>query len=136
MPVGDSIAPDRQDVSVTGAAEQWEYFVGAMKVPALTNLEAQLNRIGSEGWEVVSVSTTVKTMVNVTGNDMVVVCKRRCVPLPPPAAPAADWYDDPSGRFDKRYWDGGRWTVHVGRVGPPKETSQDPPTMAPPTPKS
>ena len=25
----------------------------------------------------------------------------------------AGWYTDPSGRFEKRYWDGARWTEHV-----------------------
>lgn len=32
------------------------------------------------------------------------------------AAPAG-WYADPSGRFELRYWDGGRWTEHVSRGG-------------------
>jgi len=29
----------------------------------------------------------------------------------------AGWYADPSGRFELRYWDGGRWTEHVSRGG-------------------
>lgn len=29
---------------------------------------------------------------------------------------AAGWHPDPLGRFDQRYWDGQRWTQHVGRV--------------------
>ncbi len=38
---------------------------------------------------------------------------------PAPAAPAvpADWYADPAGRFDLRYWDGSTWTEHVSRAG-------------------
>lgn len=33
------------------------------------------------------------------------------------ARPAeAGWHDDPLGRFDGRYYDGKRWTQHVGRV--------------------
>jgi hypothetical protein len=31
--------------------------------------------------------------------------------------PAAAWYADPTRRFDLRYWDGTRWTEHVGRGG-------------------
>lgn len=31
-----------------------------------------------------------------------------------PAEPG--WHDDPLGRFDARYFDGERWTQHVGRV--------------------
>ncbi len=39
-------------------------------------------------------------------------------------APKPDWYPDPSGRFDFRYWDGETWTGHVSRAG---DTSWDPP---------
>lgn len=28
----------------------------------------------------------------------------------------AGWHPDPLGRFDGRYYDGRRWTQHVGRV--------------------
>ena len=31
--------------------------------------------------------------------------------------PAAAWYADPTHRFELRYWDGTRWTEHVGRGG-------------------
>ncbi|MEE8601203.1 DUF2510 domain-containing protein [Euzebya tangerina] len=43
-------------------------------------------------------------------------------------APAADWYQDPSGRFQFRYWDGETWTGHVSTDG---ETEWDPPTDEP-----
>ena len=33
-----------------------------------------------------------------------------------PAVPA-DWYKDPSGRFEMRYWNGTKWTEHVARGG-------------------
>ncbi len=33
-----------------------------------------------------------------------------------PSVPAG-WYADPAGRFDLRYWDGGKWTEHVARGG-------------------
>ncbi|MGI9015978.1 MAG: DUF2510 domain-containing protein [Euzebya sp.] len=39
-------------------------------------------------------------------------------------APAADWYPDPSGRFQFRYWDGDTWTGHVSTDG---KTDWDPP---------
>jgi hypothetical protein len=32
-------------------------------------------------------------------------------------APAPNWYPDPSGRADARYWDGRMWTSHVVRDG-------------------
>lgn len=30
---------------------------------------------------------------------------------------AADWYPDPTGQFQLRYWDGDRWTDHVATAG-------------------
>jgi len=33
-----------------------------------------------------------------------------------PAVPA-NWYADPAGRFELRYWDGTQWTEHVSRGG-------------------
>jgi hypothetical protein len=37
----------------------------------------------------------------------------------------ADWYKDPSGRYEYRYWDGQKWTEHVSRAG---TVYKDPPT--------
>jgi len=34
-------------------------------------------------------------------------------PPPPVENPPFGWYSDPSGRHEKRYWDGTRWTEHV-----------------------
>jgi serine/threonine kinase PknH len=31
--------------------------------------------------------------------------------------PRSGWYADPTGRYEMRYWDGTRWTEHVGRGG-------------------
>jgi uncharacterized protein YxjI len=57
---------------------------------------------------------------------------------PPPSQPA-DWYPDPSGRHEHRYWDGTRWTEHVashGRQSVDHDTSsKPPPTVARPTEK-
>ena len=36
------------------------------------------------------------------------------LPAPPPPA---DWYPDPSGAWDYRYWNGHSWTAHVSRAG-------------------
>ncbi|HEV7865176.1 MAG TPA: phospholipid scramblase-related protein [Acidimicrobiia bacterium] len=51
----------------------------------------------------------------------------------------ADWYPDPSGRHEHRYWDGSQWTEHVSSHGrqstDPDPTSQPPPTVARPTEK-
>ncbi|WP_206446184.1 phospholipid scramblase-related protein [Agrococcus sp. KRD186] len=42
-----------------------------------------------------------------------------------------DWYPDPFGRYQHRYWDGVRWTEHVGSQG---SQSFDLPVVAPPAP--
>lgn len=33
------------------------------------------------------------------------------------AAAPANWYKDPSGRFELRYWNGSQWTEHVAKGG-------------------
>jgi hypothetical protein len=40
-----------------------------------------------------------------------------------PSVPA-NWYKDPSGRFEMRYWNGSAWTEHVATAG---KQSIDPP---------
>lgn len=40
------------------------------------------------------------------------------------AAAPANWYPDPAGRFELRYWNGSAWTEHVSRNG---QQSIDPP---------
>ncbi|MEW6153428.1 MAG: phospholipid scramblase-related protein [Actinomycetota bacterium] len=41
---------------------------------------------------------------------------------------APDWYPDPFGRHELRYWDGSQWTEHVATRG---RQAQDPPTGQP-----
>ena len=41
-----------------------------------------------------------------------------------PSVPA-DWYEDPAGRYEFRYWDGSKWTENVSRAG---VMYKDPPT--------
>jgi len=45
----------------------------------------------------------------------------------PSAVPSvpADWYKDPAGRYEFRYWDGSKWTENVSRAG---VMYKDPPT--------
>ncbi len=45
----------------------------------------------------------------------------------------ADWYPDPTGRFEHRYYDGNAWTDHVSSGGLPGTDPIDGPTAAPAT---
>lgn len=38
-------------------------------------------------------------------------------PSLPTPAPPPDWYPDPGGEWDYRYWNGHSWTAHVSRAG-------------------
>ena len=100
-------------------------------------LAAELTRKSSEGWEVVSITTTTDgrfcaflrrpVMQPVAANTAAAVsapavasnsgyaAARTDTPANP-AVPAA-WYKDPSGRFEMRYWNGTSWTEHVSRSG-------------------
>jgi hypothetical protein len=55
---------------------QWEYRVETIKNPDVGSLQDRLNKLGADGWELVAVTSTVKTMVNLTGNDLVLTFKR------------------------------------------------------------
>jgi Domain of unknown function (DUF4177) len=38
--------------------------------------QGRLNRLGADGWELVSMTSTIKTILNVTGNDLVLTFKQ------------------------------------------------------------
>jgi uncharacterized RDD family membrane protein YckC len=40
-------------------------------------------------------------------------------PPPPSSLPPPGWYPDPSGQSAQRWWDGTRWTEHIGTPPPP-----------------
>lgn len=61
------------------ADDQWEYRVHVAKNPDVAGLNDELNRLGADGWELVSTVSTVKTWVNLSGNDLVFLLKRRGV---------------------------------------------------------
>lgn len=56
--------------------EGWSYFTWVAKVPSTNSLNNGFNLLGHDGWELVSASTTVKSMVNLTGNDLIFVFKK------------------------------------------------------------
>jgi hypothetical protein len=50
-------------------------------------------------------------------NSYMAVLKRPTPTLPPPVETAPGWSEDPSGRYQQRYWNGIRWTEHVSTAG-------------------
>ncbi len=54
----------------------WSYFVLTIGNPSLSLLQSQLSELGADGWELVTSMTTVKTWINMTGNDLVFVFKK------------------------------------------------------------
>ncbi len=46
---------------------------------------------------------------------------------PPPPLLEPGWYQDPTARFEARYWDGGHWTSHISHYG---ATGSDPMLVA------
>lgn len=105
----------------------WEYADVAVDITSLKAVTDVLNDLGAQGWEVVSTTA----FANISANKLIVLAKRRILSPPPPDNPVAAWHDDPTGRFDKRYWDGRFWSAHVGNAHP-KVLEKDPPTMLPP----
>ena len=109
---------------------------------AHNDLTTQLTAQSREGWNVVSIVSA--------GNEIVAFLSRPVVATTPASAAGwaatnsdsaeattpttttttvpsvpADWYKDPAGRYDFRYWDGSKWTENVSRAG---VSFTDPPT--------
>ncbi|NBP50143.1 MAG: DUF2510 domain-containing protein [Actinobacteria bacterium] len=124
-----------------------EYSTVILSNGSADALAAELTRKSAEGWEVVSIVTTfdgrycafvrrstgapatAASAQGVAGYGMAATGSSSAVsepaapteladagqpgqPLPP-----ADWYADPSGRYELRYWNGSDWTEHVARKG-------------------
>jgi hypothetical protein len=93
-------------------------------------MQPELIRLGAEGWEAVTSAGTDKTLGL---NALVIILKRQIVPPPsPPAGTQPGWYDDPCGRWEKRYWDGSVWTAHVADLSGKKQKIDPPQTLPPP----
>lgn len=98
------------------------------------DLATQLTAQSREGWNVVSivsagneivaflsrpvVATTPASAAGwaATTSDSAVTTTTTTPTTPVPSVPA-DWYKDPAGRYDFRYWDGSKWTENVSRAG-------------------
>jgi len=101
------------------------------------DLATQLTTMSAQGWDVVNiVSTGVDLIAYLSRSTVQPVSTASVAPSTVPTdttvgwasttgtsgsetAPSipADWYKDPSGRFEYRYWDGSKWTDNVSRAG-------------------
>lgn len=55
---------------------EWSYAVLTFKNIQVMDLQRQFTAMGADGWELVSSLTTVKSIVNATGNDLVFIFKK------------------------------------------------------------
>jgi len=97
-------------------------------------LAAELTKKSAEGWEVVSIVPTFDGRYCAFLRRPTTAATNASTPSPTvqaintsstattttavPSAPVpANWYADPSGRYELRYWNGDEWTDHVARSG-------------------
>ena len=102
---------------------------------AHNDLASQLTAQSREGWNVVSIVSAGDEIVAFLSRPVVVTAPASAagwaattsdsaeatIPTTTPTATVpsvpADWYKDPAGRYDFRYWDGSKWTENVSRAG-------------------
>lgn len=102
------------------------------------DLATQLTTMSTQGWNVVNIiSTGTELIAYLARSTVQPVSTAVSAPTAAPTTPTdsnpgwastatststapsvpADWYKDPSGRFEYRYWDGTKWTDNVSRAG-------------------
>ncbi len=54
----------------------WSYYTWHAKVPSINSLNEGFTLLGEQGWELVTSVSTVKTWMNMTGNDLIFVFKK------------------------------------------------------------
>ena len=119
----------------------YTYDVVSESVRNPHELAAELSRRSQQGWEVVEITFDGGAWYHafIRHHGDVAVAPYPGAPTQSttqPQAPAAqqpvsavpdvpaNWYKDPSGRFELRYWNGTAWTEHVATGG---KQSVDPP---------
>jgi hypothetical protein len=116
-----SRAPHREPLIGSTAVDdlrRWEYKVVTLKIAGVPFMEQWLNDFGIAGWELLTLTTTVKTWANISGNDLVAVFRRPSTELADRDHEVAllvqhGWYPDPLKVHEQRYWDGTAWSDRV-----------------------
>ena len=132
--------PVNTTVRASSLTVMYTYDVVSESVRNPHELAAELTRRSQQGWEVVEITfdgAWYHAFIRHHGD--VAVAPYPGAPTQsatPPQAPAAqqpasavpdvpaNWYKDPAGRFELRYWNGTAWTEHVASGG---KQSVDPP---------
>ena len=111
-----------QVVSIVATGEIVAYLSRPVSVSATTPVQpTPVN--DSAGWAVTNTPASPSVFISPTpasAPTSTPVATQSAVPNVP-----ADWYKDPAGRYEYRYWDGSKWTENVSRAG---VMYKDPPT--------
>jgi len=113
-----------QVVSIVATGEIVAYLSRPISVTATAPAAAQPTPTSdSVGWAATNTPASPSTFISPTpasASGSTPVATQSAVPNVP-----ADWYKDPAGRYEFRYWDGSKWTENVSRAG---VMYKDPPT--------
>ncbi len=93
--------------------QQWEFLYLQAHVNMMAKVQDEANKLGALGWEPVGIASADKTLGM---NANVIIFKRPILDPPPPPTTDEEWQDDPTGRFDKRRWDGHVWTAETAMM--------------------
>lgn len=140
----------RENTTVNGSnlSGMYTYDVVTESVRNPHELAAELTKRSQAGWEVVEIvydgaswfhafirhhgtvataptPATVSSLVTTPVSATAAVDNAASTTSAPSAEVPANWYKDPSGRYELRYWNGTTWTEHVATGGkqftdPPK----------------
>lgn len=91
---------------------QWEHTYVQGNTLDLNAIRNASNKLGALGWELVGVTSVDKTI----GMNANLLWFKREVEAPPDPATDEEWQDDPTGRYDKRRWDGTVWTAETAMM--------------------
>jgi len=114
-----------QVVSIVSTGEIVAYLSRPISVTATAPTPVQPTPVSDTvGWAATNVApASPSTFISPTpasASGSTPVATQSAVPSVP-----ADWYKDPAGRYEYRYWDGTKWTENVSRAG---VMYKDPPT--------